>query len=266
MKKYILLLIIIGFISCEKEIDIDIEDSESKVIIEANVSTTINNSKVKITRSLNLDDPLPYPTVSTALVSITDITNGEIFNLFETENGIYRNPDLLGIEGHAYSLSVTVDEIIYSASSTMPQLIVLESLEQVGEVSNGEGGGPGSGFSDSDYVEVIPGYLDPEGFTNYYQFIVTRNDSILGDVFIHSDFAFNGLQNSRSLNIEAEIGDVLTIDMQCVDETVYDYLISLNENINQSSATPANPLSNLNNNALGYFKAHTSSTDVITIE
>jgi len=266
MKKYIFLFIIVGFISCEKEIDVDIDDSESNIVIEANVSTLINSSKVKISRSLNLDDPLPYPTVSATLVSITDITNEEVYILLETEGGIYQNPELQGIEGHTYSLSVTIDDIIYSASSTIPQLVVLENLEQAGEVSSGGGGGPGGGFSDNDNVEVIPDYIDPEEFTNYYQFIVTRNDSILGDVFIHSDFAFNGLQNSRSLNIEAGISDVLTIDMQCVDEAVYDYLLSLNENINQSSATPANPLSNLNNNALGYFKAHTSSMGVITIE
>lgn len=268
MKKIIFILIIFSFISCEKEIDVTINDSEPNIVIQGNVSTIIGQSEVNISQSINLNDPLPYPKISGALVTITDTTEGIIYDLTETESGRYTNALLQGIEWHTYTLNVTHEGITYSATSTLPPTIVLENLEQTSDSSssNGGGGPGGPNIGDGNYVEVVPQYVDPENYSNYYQFVISPNDTILGDIYIHSDFAFNGLANTRGLNINADEGDVLTIDMQCVDETVYDYLLGLNENINQSSATPTNPISNINNNALGYFKAHTSSTQTITIE
>ena len=269
MKNLILFLIIIGFISCESEIDIAIKDSESQIVIEANVSTITDASKVKITKSMNLDDPLPYPAVSNALVTVTDDSTDEVFILSETESGIYENPNLIGFDEHNYILDVIIGEETYTSNSTIPQSVVLESLIQIGEASDSDkhdGPGRPNNSSDNDIAEIIPLYNDPIEFTNYYQFVVTRNDSILSDVFIQSDYAFNGLENSRSLKIEANKDDILKIDMQCIDEAVYDYLLGLSENINQSSATPTNPVSNISNNTLGYFKAQTSSKKMITVK
>lgn len=268
MRKYIFFLIILGFISCESEIDIDIKDSESQIVIEANVSTLIDASKVKIAKSLNLKDPLPYPSVSDVLVTVTDKTNDEVYILIETDSGLYSHPNLKGIDGHSYFLNIIIGEETYTSNSTIPQRVVLESLIQIGEASDSDkhdGPGRPNNSGDNDIAEIIPLYNDPVEFTNYYQFIVTRNDSILSDVFIQSDFAFNGLENSRSLKIEANKDDILKIDMQCIDEAVYDYLLGLSENINQLSATPTNPVSNISNNALGYFKAQTSSKKMITV-
>ncbi|RLD84500.1 MAG: hypothetical protein DRJ07_04870 [Bacteroidetes bacterium] len=270
MRKFVFFLMILGFISCESEIEIAIKDSESQIVIEANVSTLIKASKVKITKSLNLNDPLPYPAVSNALVTITDYSTDEVFILSEAESGIYENPNLIGFDEHNYTLDVIIGEETYTSNSTIPQRVVLESLIQIGEASDsdkhdGPGGRPNNS-SDNDIAEIIPLYNDPIEFTNYYQFIVTRNDTILSDVFIQSDYAFNGLENSKSLKIEANKNDILYIDMQCIDEAVYDYLLGLSKNINQSSATPTNPVSNISNNALGYFKAQTSSKKMISVK
>ena len=259
---------ILGFISCESEIDIDIKDSESQIVIEANISTFIDDSKVKISKSLNLDDGLPYPTVNGALVTITNNNTSEVFILSETESGIYKNPYLIGVDEHNYILDIIIEEETYTASSTIPQIVVLESLVQIGEVSdsNGGGGPGGQNRSDRNIAEIIPVYNDPIEFTNYYQFVVTRNDTILSNIFIQRDYAFNGLKNSKSLKIEAIKDDILKIDMQCIDEAVYNYLLGLSKNIHQSSATPTNPDSNISNNALGYFKAQTSSKKMIGVK
>ena len=268
MRNIIFFLMILGFISCESEIDIDIKDSESQIVIEANISTFIDDSKVKISKSLNLDDGLPYPTVNGALVTITNNNTAEVFILSETESGIYKNPYLIGVDEHNYILDIIIEEETYTASSTIPQIVVLESLVQIGEVSdsNGGGGPGGQNRSDRNIAEIIPVYNDPIEFTNYYQFVVTRNDTILSNIFIQRDYAFNGLKNSKSLKIEAIKDDILKIDMQCIDEAVYNYLLGLSKNIHQSSATPTNPDSNISNNALGYFKAQTSSKKMIGVK
>ena len=268
MRNIIFFLMILGFISCESEIDIDIKDSESQIVIEANISTFIDDSKVKISKTLNLDDGLPYPTVNDALVTITNNNTAEVFILSETESGIYKNPYLIGVDEHNYILDIIIEEETYTASSTIPQIVVLESLVQIGEVSdsNGGGGPGGQNRSDRNIAEIIPVYNDPIEFTNYYQFVVTRNDTILSNIFIQRDYAFNGLKNSKSLKIEAIKDDILKIDMQCIDEAVYNYLLGLSKNIHQSSATPTNPDSNISNNALGYFKAQTSSKKMIGVK
>lgn len=54
--------------------------------------------------------------------------------------------------------------------------------------------------------------------------------------------------------------------MQCIDETVYDYLLGLSENMNQPSATPTNAVSDISNNALGYCKPQTSSKKMISVK
>jgi hypothetical protein len=49
--------------------------------------------------------------------------------------------------------------------------------------------------------------------------------------------------------------------MNCVDKNVYDYFFTLSGvtgNNGFQTATPANPVSNISNGALGYFSAHTT--------
>jgi hypothetical protein len=51
-------------------------------------------------------------------------------------------------------------------------------------------------------------------------------------------------------------GDILQIEMQCIDEFVYEYFNSIG-NTQGGSATPANPYTNIIGSELGYFSAHT---------
>ena len=63
-------------------------------------------------------------------------------------------------------------------------------------------------------------------------------------------------------------GDTLQMSMYCVDKNVYSYLfslISVTGNNSFQSATPANPISNISNGALGYFSAHTVTRKQLTV-
>jgi hypothetical protein len=54
------------------------------------------------------------------------------------------------------------------------------------------------------------------------------------------------------------VGQNITVEAQCIDNNVYTYLFSLREQLTGGpKPTPSNPPSNLSNNALGYFSAHT---------
>ena len=64
---------------------------------------------------------------------------------------------------------------------------------------------------------------------------------------------------------ELEEGDVVTVEMHSVDQSIYDYFFSLEQTIEQSAATPANPVSNIQGGALGYFSAHTVQTKTTVV-
>ncbi len=272
MKKYILIPFALLFlISCEKVIDIDLNQSNPRFVIEGNLSNEAGESKVKISKTLNFDETTAYPAISGALVTITDNKLNQIDTLTETSAGIYFKAGLAGIEGHTYTMMVNINNQIFTAVSTMPLSVNLDSLVQETLAGSYSGGGPGgSGRPGSDQgsstIQITPHYTDPVNSENYYQFEVTRNDTLVDDVFIRNDVGFNGSSSHLPLRVKADKGDVVTIDLQSIDKTVYNYFFGLNENINQSSATPANPASNINNGALGYFKAHTSKSEMIRIE
>jgi len=66
--------------------------------------------------------------------------------------------------------------------------------------------------------------------------------------------------------IEAKKNDILKVDMEFVDKKVYDYLFGLGQNLSQFTTTPSNPISNINNEALGFFNAHTTQKYIIIIK
>jgi hypothetical protein len=271
MKRYILIPFALLFlISCEKVIDIDLNQSNPRFVIEGNLNNVAGESKVKISKTLNFDETTAYPPISGALVTITDNKLNQTDTLTETSVGIYFKAGLVGIEGHTYTMKVNISNEIFTAVSTMSLSVNLDSLVQETIAGSYSGGGPGgSGRPGSDQgsstIQITPHYTDPSSSENYYQFVITRNDTLADDVFIRNDVGFNGSSSHLPLRVKADKGDAVTIDLQCIDKTVYNYFFGLNENINQSSATPANPASNINNGALGYFKAHTSQKITISI-
>ncbi|MFZ4398423.1 MAG: DUF4249 family protein [Bacteroidales bacterium] len=267
MKKYfIAILSVVLLISCEKEIDIDLNKSNPKFVIEGNISNLPGECKVKISKTINFNEVVPNPTVSGALVIITDNNTNQADTLIEIKPGFYAKFSLIGKEGHNYTLIVKVNNETFSASSSMPYMVKLDTVEQIDINQGGHGGPMSGGIGGNSIIRIIPTYTDPANVENYFQFVLSKNDTVLNDIFIQSDFGFNGIQSNRPLRVKADKKDIIKIDMQCIDKPVYNYFFGLNENINQSSATPANPVSNINNNALGYFKAHTSSSKILTIK
>lgn len=261
MKKYIVISFIFLFlISCEKEIDIDLNQNDPKFVIEGNLSNKAGESKVKISKTLNFDETVPYPAIRGALVTITDNTMDQIDTLSESTAGIYIKSGFAGIEGHTFTMMVKTGNEIFTAVSKMPYSVHFDSLVQENLAGSSTNGGPIT------FIQITPHYTNLYNFENYYQFVVTRNDTLIGDIFIRNDIGFNGSSSTFPLWVKANKNDIVKIDMQCIDNVVYDYLFGLSENIYQYSATPANPTSNIDNGALGFFKAHTSQKKTISIK
>jgi Domain of unknown function (DUF4249) len=268
--KYMNKLFLIGslaftLVSCEKEIDLDLNTSDPKFVVEATLNDQSDTASVQITRTVNFTETNAFPAVTDATVVITD-NEGAFWNCIQTAPGIYQNTNLRGKVGRTYTLRITTgDGQEFVAQSTMPDPVRLDSVS----IRESTFGPPGGGGDSVTYV-LIPRFFDPAAIQNNYRFIQTVNGKRDLSIVVGNDNIFNGRINERPLfGFEEEInaGDEVTIEMLCIDRGVYDYFYSLSSGGGgpNSAAVPANPVSNISNGALGYFSAFSLQNITIRI-
>jgi hypothetical protein len=240
--------------SCEKVINVDLKKAEPKIVIEGIINNSGDPAKVTINKSVSFSTPNTFPPVTGATVKVTDNT-GKNYTLTENPAGTYTNASLIGVEGRIYTLAITAEGKNYTASCKMPQQVNLDSIFQEKLTFT------------RPLIVVTALFDDPAGFGNNYQFIETVNGKRNKTIFILDDLYQDGGTISNQLideDAKLKAGDVVQIEMQCVDKNIYRYLRGL-EDLQFNNSVPANPDSNISNNALGYFSAHTSQKATITI-
>lgn len=251
---YILLLVMaLTFHSCEEVIEVDLKDAAPELLIEANVSDTTGPYTVRVSMTVGFNLVNNFNGVDGAFITLSD-NYGLTDTLTEISKGVYTTHNLRGSINSSYNLSAIVDEKQYTSVSYMPFKTKLDSLYTT---TNG-----GGGFGNNNKIKVVPKYRDQAGVKNFYRFILSINGNETDDVFVQNDVNRDGQVFNQPLVSRTTInpGDVLTVEMQCIDENVYKYFNSLAHNfrkgLNQSQ-TPVNPPSNISGGKLGYFSAHT---------
>ena len=250
-------------VSCEKVIDLPLENAEQRYVIEAALTDQPGKAAVFISRSKDFDQDNSFQGVSGAVVTISD--NGGIpVALTEGVAGQYDNQSLSGTSGHTYELQVTVNGERFSARSTMPARTNLDSIFLTNE------------FLFSDFRNTVNAvYMDPAGRGNSYRFIQFVNDRKDEQLQIQNDEYTDGRMVNSKLFFFADddesvrlidSGDKVRIEMQCIDPVMYQYWFSLlrSSTGDNNQATPANPVTNMQGGALGYFSAHTSQVKEFT--
>jgi hypothetical protein len=254
MKIIGLVALSISFLSCEKVIELELKDSDTKFVVEGIITNEANTSKVYLSRTNRFYQNNNFEMVRGATVKVKD--NGVEFNLGETAPGTYENPLLRGIPGHRYELSVSVSNQFFSAASTMPVMVAMDTLY----ISRGP-------FGQFFFASV--GYNDPATPGNHYRFVQYLNGKKDPEIFWENDEFTNGQRSLLQLDTGVDEkddprninpGDEVMIEMHGLDKAVYRYWNSLESggaNGNGSTAAPANPVTNISGGALGYFSAHT---------
>ena len=129
MKQLLFLVATLFFLtSCEKEINLDLEDKSGNIVIEGNVTNQTGPYYVKVTKSVAFTEENKYPEVANAIVVISDNT-GQADTLQYVADGLYRTTHLVSTPGNTYDLNVTAEGKNYTAESTMPQPVTLDSLK-----------------------------------------------------------------------------------------------------------------------------------------
>ena len=263
--KNIFLIIISLFlvISCEREIDLNLEDQSGNIVIEANVTDQAGPYTVRITKSVSFTQSNTYPGIENAQVTLSDDL-GQTENLQHIGDGIYQASSFQGQSGRTYTLKVQTDGKEYTSQSKMPEAIQFQGLEQDSFMVAGE----------TSYT-LLPIFVDPPALGNRYLFTYSVNDNPKKYFSEFSDNVNNGAPNQRPLilpnddeAVKVKVGDKITVKMQCIDDAVYTFYSALLQlsGGGGGGVTPTNPPSNISNGALGYFSAHTVSVKTIVIE
>jgi Domain of unknown function (DUF4249) len=256
--------------SCQKVINLDLNSAAPQLVVEANISDTPGPYYVKLSKTVNFNNINSIPPVSGATVEITDSSgNGE--TLTELSAGIYRTDKLQGVPGQLYRLTIHSEGQLYESEARMPYPVDNFSVQVIREEADDHSAGGNA-------ADPQPGYQvnfeiqDPAEYKNYYRFIVYYKNFQMSSRRVIDDQYHNGkiIADEFGLHdtINFEPGAAMVVELQNIDAGAYNFFRTLRDGIagmSFLSASPSNPISNISNNALGYFSAYSVNLGYATI-
>ncbi len=255
--KFIALAILAHLLySCTKVIDVDLNSTNPKYVIEGIITNEAKSFSVTIKQSVNFSETNNYPKISGAIVTISD-NAGQNETLMEKSAGQYVTSSILGIPGRTYQLNIKIGDKTFTASSTMPTLVVLDSLS----IKK-----PSFGIGSKKVVHY--NFNEPAIKGNNYKVDLYINGKLEDLATVFNDRLANGIKISSaffSQDIEYKLGDSVRVSLSNIDNGVFQYLFELSQLADgpNQAGTPANPTSNISGGAFGYFSAQSISTKEI---
>lgn len=262
-----LIFIYFFIIGCEEVIEVELENSEPQIVIDAVIRENSTENKVTITKTTDFYNPSQFEKISGAEIWVTEL-NGESFMFNETFPGDYTNQELSAKVGGKYEITVNVEGKTYTASSWLPQPLILDSVSVIGEKRP---------FQDELDYEYHAYFQDNPGVEDYARFKLYINGTERGGIFRYDD----RLTDGRYIDFwrfffeprdDIKQGDSVTIELITIDKASFDYFNTLRRVIASStggpfgSTTPSNPITNWNNGALGYFSVQSVNSKSAVIE
>lgn len=232
--------------SCEKELDFRYHDIEPLTVIEGEITPV--GTRVGITFTTPMDEPMDRTRLTDATVTVTDLTAGETCVLEPDSEGYYSGGHP-GVEGHLYRLVVERDGRRYEAEATLYPAVEIEGLE----------------FNwiqmPYDHVAVFQARFREcgDGGSGYYWVKLYRN----GEIYLWSEKDSRGISGGSNtfmtmttrMDTEEEDaatvlydGDVIECTVLPVSRSMHDYLEALQNDSN-------GPAMFSGDKCLGYFIA-----------
>ncbi len=285
---FILFIIAIVVYSCTKDYDLQLESTQSRLVVDGTITNTkepymifLTKSLAKMTFNAN-ENRANAEYINDADIYITDINESVTDTLvkywskkrFMPDNannqfidpsdsiyyyGQYQTTKLKGIPGHTYSLTIKWQDQEYHAESYMPPVPPLDSVQF--KFTEGAIGKPS-------YNIPLIYFKEPQNERNYYLFktqaVYGWPYSILSDEYLKS--YVNGLDVCKGVTPDYWVTnypyDFLSdyyIEIHSITKEGYEYYKALIQQFKTDgggySPSPASPPTNLDNGALGFFRA-----------
>ncbi len=252
---YFLALIIIAT-SCTKVIDVDLNDTDPKIVVDGYVKyDPVSDSQiasVKISKTANYFDSSIPQTITNATLSVINGNGKEIPLTYSEGYGFSAN---IQQEDHSSSwkLKGVIESSDVEAITTIPKHVKIDSINAY----KLDFGPPKKGFT------PVAFFTDIAGESNYYRLKISINNIEYNDLFYTGDDTQDGDQITYPFYaVDALYGEEMTIELLCIDEFAYEYFKVFGDNMGGGgfSAAPGNPNSNIEGESmLGVFTGQTTN-------
>lgn len=262
--------------SCTEEIDMPLDSTYTRLVVEGSITTDTTTHIVKLTKSGDALMKDPYQPIPNAVVKISDGTNE--FSLQENpqNKGVYEtDPTVYGVAGRTYTLNISNVDINndgvyeeYTAKSLLRDENPIDSITIEYDDSNPEY----SGWMINLYAKEIG------GGRNYYLLKAYINNVLVTDStyeYAYSDnTGFNGsyydgfpvymLQKEKE-DENLKTGDTVTLEMDGITEEYFNFISDYIQEYNPKIPIFSGPSANISTNiepkdkAVGFFAAYSKN-------
>jgi len=290
MKNILLLVFAFSFvlISCEKDINFKLDEAKPKLVVEA----IIENGQapmVILTKSTGYFSQISLDLLTNSFVHNADVFvfNGTLTHklkeyevpvgagislYYYATDSSNLNTAFVGELNHAYSLKIVADGQEYTATTTIPR--ITKKIDSLWAKPSPDG--------DTTKAIVIVRATDPPGFGDYVRYFTKVNNGIFypplnsafDDLFVDGTTyeiqVAPGVDRNIS-NKEATLfnrGDTVTFKLSNIDKATFDFWRTMEFSYNSVGnpfSTPTKVLSNVSNDALGYFGGYATQYRTLII-
>ena len=258
----IIMIIISQLFSCTEIIDLPLDESEIKLVVEGTITTDTTAHTIFLTQTTGYYYEQFSPHVTGAHVVIDD--GEQTFTLMERWPGVYQTArSFYGIEGKTYTLKIELATPLngfteFSASAYMDYAVTLDSAKAEFR----------QGFSEQGMWEVKCWLQDPPS-TDFYRFELLRNNIVttsnINNWIVTDDRFFNGqyVWGATITYLDMEklaSGDMLGVKLFKISKEFYNFIGDAKSELHGSnplfSGPGANIRGNISNGAIGFFTAY----------
>lgn len=256
-------IIALSIASCEKIIDVKINDSEPQLVIDGIINTDTTNYKVRVSKTVAYNSSSDV-FVDNAVVSISDdLGNTELLSY--VGEGLYESAITNADTGRLYTVNVNYEGINYENYSRLKKSVPLDSINLYYAQEN-----QFPGIDEGYYLRVY--FTDPVGYGDRYRLVFIKNDTIYNgpdDYHLFDDNFDDGLQDiAIFFDYKLLPGEKVKVEFWTLDEHVHEYYRTLQNIISEGFAptgVPDNPNSTWTNGALGVFNAYSYDSDSLMV-
>lgn len=261
--------IVISIFSCTEKIDLQLDESYTRLVVEGVITSDSTPDYVKLSTTSSYFYNQPANTVSDADVYV--VTGNDTIRFFETDPGFYvPSINLITQAGRMYHLNIQLKDEIggyshYEAEDFMKPVGAVDSIQAVFHEEWGRDG----------IWEVKSYVLEPAG-SDYYRFVIQKNSQIITDSlnewFITDDKFFDGnysygagagYLNQSNPSEALSTGDSVWLRVDNISPKYAFFIWAAQAEISGSnpmfSGPPANVKGNISNGAIGFFATYASS-------
>lgn len=258
-------------ISCEKVVELDIDQSIPQIVIEGLLTDKDRVHYVKVSMSIQFYEVGLNPVLD-AIVNVTG--DGNIYPYSHNPNAVdsldgfyYSDMPYAGTIGGAYTVSVDIDGVNYNALDTMRYVTKIDSLSFQLAPNPSE-----DDEADGKIYQALLYANEPEETEDYYQFQFFRDSELIAypdNIYVFSDIAFGPTLNGLPSPVLFREGELASVKIFSLSREQYIFYTDLSNLLNSDggmfSPPPANPRNTFSNSALGLWQVSAVSEDSILI-